>query len=35
MKEQENLNYVKAEVMNDVFYLKKTSSFTDDDDDED
>ena len=35
MKEQEKLNYVKAEVMNDVFYLKKTSSFTDDDDDED
>ena len=35
MKEQEKLNYVKAEVMNDVFYLKKTGSFTDDDDDED
>ena len=36
MKEQEQVNYVKADVMNDVFYVKKNSSaFDDDDDDED
>lgn len=35
MKEQKNLRYVKAEVMNDVFYLKKTSTEVDEDEDED
>lgn len=34
IKEQEKLNYVKAEVMNDVFYLKKTSIDFDDDDED-
>lgn len=35
IKEQKKLNYVKAEVMNDVFYLKKTSTDVDTEDDED
>ncbi|MFV0149015.1 peptide deformylase [Empedobacter falsenii] len=35
IKEQKKLNYVKAEVMNDVFYLKKTSTDIDTEDDED
>lgn len=35
MKEQKNQHYVKAEVMNDVFYLKKTSTVVDEDEDED
>ena len=34
IKEQEELNYVKAEVMNDVFYLKKVNSNTDDDEED-
>ena len=34
IKEQEELNYVKAEVMNDVFYLKKANSDTDDDEED-
>ncbi|WP_282628222.1 peptide deformylase [Empedobacter sedimenti] len=34
MKEQEKLNFVKAEVMNDVFYLKKTNSILDEDEDD-
>ena len=34
IKEQEELNYVKAEVMNDVFYLKKVNSDTDDDEED-
>ena len=34
IKEQEVLNYVKAEVMNDVFYLKKVNSDTDDDEED-
>lgn len=34
MKEQENLNFIKAEIVNDVFYLKKASTEIDDDDED-
>ncbi|GEM50460.1 peptide deformylase [Empedobacter brevis] len=35
IKEQEKRNYVKAEVMNDVFYLKQTNTAIDDEEDDD